>query len=205
MATADLTRMMNNARIHLPGAIDANIQLELFNLFNDFFQDSMIWQEDITFQVTTADPALTVYDIEQSSVSSINRLLKVLNSSGLPVTAYMQTPGEITLANAPANTDTLTATVALTINDPVARSGQNIGFPEFPAWVLNKYGTGLLEGLLGRMMAQPAKPWSNQKMSMYYGAKMVGTTSQAKYEALHKNVSNGQAWSFPQNFATRRR
>lgn len=201
MATLDLTRLMNNARVHLPGAIDANIQLELFNTFNDFFQDSNIWQEDITFQVKVADADPTTYSIEQSSVSSMNRLLWVANSAGRPVAASMQVPGEILLATKAGADDTLTATVALTINDPTTRDG----FPEFPAWVLNKYGTGLLEGLLGRMMLQPAKPWTNQQLGTFYARKMVGTTSQAKLEALHRNVNNGQAWRFPQTFAVRRR
>lgn len=205
MASLDLTRLMNNARVHLPGAIDANLQLELFNLFNDFFQDSNIWQEDITFQVKALDADDTTYFIEQESVSTINRLLCVMNSADQPVAATMQVPGEILLGIKAGTDDTLTATVGLTVNDPVAASGANAGFPEFPAWILNKYGTGLLEGLLGRMMAQPAKPWSNQQMAIFYMRKMAGTTSQAKIDALHKNVNNAQAWRFPQTFASRRR
>jgi hypothetical protein len=55
------------------------------------------------------------------------------------------------------------------------------------------------------MMAQPAKPYTNEKMAIFYMRKMVGTTSQAKLEALHRNVNNGQAWRFPQTFASRRR
>ena len=34
----DTDRLMGNARMHLPGATDAAIQYELYNVLNDFFQ-----------------------------------------------------------------------------------------------------------------------------------------------------------------------
>ena len=57
MASLDLTRLMTNCRVHLPGALDTALQLELFNVLDDFFQSTNIWQEDITFQVTAGDTA----------------------------------------------------------------------------------------------------------------------------------------------------
>jgi hypothetical protein len=196
--TLALTRMMNNARVHLPGAIDSNIQLELFNVLNDFFQNSSCWKEDITFRVTSG---VTEYSIENESVATINRLSGVVNSDGFAVGAKMDVPGEIILQNAPSNTETFTATVSLTVLDPVARDG----FPEFPAWVLVKYGTGILDGLIGRMMTQSAKPWTNKEMAAFRLKKFTAITSQAAFEAVHGNLANGQTWRFPQSFATRRR
>lgn len=194
----DVTRLMNNARVHLPGAIDSALQLELFNVFDTFFKDSNIWQEEIPFRVKvgTSD-----YSIEQTSVASIVRLLRITNSDGLPVRATMAEPGEIRLQSSPGQTDTYTATVSLTVDDPVAKDG----YPEFPAWTLTKYGDGILEGLLARMMAQPAKPYTNSQMAVFHMRKFTGAVSQAKYEALHKNLNNGQTWRFPQSFMTRQR
>lgn len=206
MANLDLTRLMTNCRVHLPGALDAAMQLELFNVMNDFFQASNIWQEDITFQVTAQDPApATVYYIEQSGVSSINRLLGVVDYNDIPVNGAMATPGEITLEVSPGGSGTFTATVALTIDDPIASKGSNAGYPEFPVWVLNKYNTGILSGVVARMMMQPAKPYSNPGLSKIHHAKFEKAVSTAKTEALHGNLNNGQNWRFPQAFATTRR
>jgi hypothetical protein len=206
VAGLELTRLMNNARVHLPGALDTALQYELFNVLNDFFQDTNIWKEDITFGVTALDPApTTIYYIEQSSVSSINRLLGVVNDSGLPVNAAMATPGELTLQLPPGNTATWTATVALTVDDPVAASGSNAGFPEFPVWVLNKYNTGILSGVVSRMMAQPAKPYTNPALSLQHHKIYAKAVRTARGEALHGNLNNGQNWRFPSAFSTTRR
>lgn len=194
----DTDRLMNNARVHLPGATDTVIQQEFFNVMNDFFQTTNAWKEDITFPAAVG---ITCYEIEQESVSSIVRLLSVVNSDGLPVKAIMPTPGELMLKFAPSTANTHTATVVLTVDDPLPNSG----FPVCPDWILNKYGTGLLDGVLGRMMAQPAKPYSNPVMAAVRTKSFSKTRSDAKAEVLHGNLNNGQTWRFPQQFATRRR
>ncbi len=197
----DTDRLMQNARIHLPGATDSALQLELFNVLNEFFQDSNVWQEDIDFAVTADDTIPTTYYIEQESVASIVRLLYIVNSDGQDVQGTMQIPGEIILATQPGQADTYTATVALSVNDPVARDG----FPEFPAWALNKYGMGILDGLLGRMMAQPAKPFTNLQLGTYHMRRFRSIVAQASSDSVRRNLANAQAWRFPQSFAVRRR
>lgn len=194
-------RLLNNARIRLPGATDSALQLELFNVLNEFFQDSNVWQEAIDFGVTADDTIPTTYYIEPEAVSSIVRLLYIVNSDGGDVQGTMQIPGEIILATQPGADDTYTATVALTVNDPVTRDG----YPEFPAWTLNKYGLGILDGLLGRMMSQPAKPFTNLQLGTYHMRKFRSTVAQASTDALRQNRANAQAWRFPQSFAVRRR
>lgn len=195
----DTDRLMNNARVHLPGATDAVIQQEFFNVMNDFFQTTNAWQEDITFDVTVN--VTDDYEIEQESVSSIVRLLRVVDANSLPVKAIMTEPGSISLKFPPSMNQTYTATVVLTVDDPLPSAG----FPVFPAWVLNKYNTGILDGVIGRMMMQPAKPYSNPVMGDRRTKSFAKTMSNAKAEVLHGGLNNGQTWRFPQSFATRRR
>lgn len=194
---ADLARLMDNLRVRCPGAIDGALQLEFFAVMNEFFQDSNIWTEDIPFEVTSG---VTDYSIISTSVSTINRLIGVTNSQNIAMAATMAVPGEITLAWIPAQTDTYTATVALTVTDPVTREG----YPEFPDWVLNKYNSGIQDGVLGRMFSQIAKPYSNERMAIYHMRRFETAKSQAKVEAMHGNVYRGQNWKFPQTFARRR-
>src|SRR5262249_51152992 len=115
---------------------------------------------------------------------------------GRAIKAVMITPGDITLKVAPSEAATYTATVALTIDDPVGKDG----FPEFPAWVLTKYGTGILDGLLGRLMAQPAKPYTNPGLAVIRTKNFMSTRSTAKTEVLHGNLNNGQTWRFPRGY-----
>jgi hypothetical protein len=188
-----LDRLMSNVSTHLPGATPAVIQLELFNVLSDFFQNSNIWQEDIPFAVRAADTVPTTYYVEQESLASIVRLLWMVDSSSLPKFGTMATPGEIVLLNQPSQDDTYTATVALTINDPVGADG----FPEFPDWIVNKYSTGLIDGVVGRMMAQPAKPYTNMQLAGVRTRSFRSCVATAKAEALHMNVNNAQSWRFP--------
>lgn len=205
MANADMNRLMDHARIRLPGALDAAIQMELFAVMNEFFQASNIWYEDIKFAVQpTSDafidnPEAYTYDVIPVQ-GTITRLMGIIDSQGRPQQGYMPTLGQVILSFSPNTADTYTARVALTVADPVTRDG----YPEFPNWIMDKYGNDILEGVLFRMMSQIAKPYSSPQMAQYHGKLFKQAVSQAKVEASHQNVYRGQSWRFPQTFARRR-
>lgn len=206
MANADMNRLMDNARIRLPGALDAALQTELFSVLNEFFQETNIWFEDIQFQVTpTSDSYVTnpdayTYQLLPMDGGTIVRLVGVMDSSGFAQRASMPVLGELVLAYSPNQADTYTARVVKTITDPVTREG----YPVFPAWILNKYGNDILDGLLGRMMSQLAKPYSSPQVAVVHLRNFKQSISKAKAEAMHGNVYRGQSWRFPQSFASRR-
>jgi hypothetical protein len=195
--TADLNRLMDNLRIRLPGATDEVLKLEYFSAMDQFFSATNIWTEDIDFEVTNDNKT---YYVTPSGVAQIQRLMGVVNSDGVVVAALMKTPGEITLVDYPNQADTYTLQLALSVKDPVTRDG----YPEFPDWILEKYGVDLIDGVLGRMMSQIAKPYSNERMAIYHMRRFQNTMAVAKVEAQHRNVYRGQSWRFPQNFARRR-
>ena len=205
MANADMNRLMDHARIRLPGALDAAIQMELFSALDEFFQKSNIWYEDVAFAVapTTAtyysNPEAFTYELVPDQ-GSIVRLIGVADSQGVPQMATMPKPGDVVLSFSPNADDTYTARVTLTVTDPTTRDG----YPEFPDWVLNKYGSEILDGVLGRMMSQIAKPYTSPAIAMIHLKKFSAAVSQAKVEASHQNVYRGQSWSFPQSYASRR-
>lgn len=205
MANADINRLMDNARIRLPGALDAALQLELFSVLNEFFQTSNIWYQDIQFAVTPTtanyldDPDAYTYDIIPDQ-GSITRLIGVVDSNGYAQKAWMPTLGSLILAFSPNTAQTYTARVALTVTDPTTRDG----YPQFPDWIMNKYGNDILDGLLGRMMSQLAKPYSSATMAQFHLKNFKQAVNQAKVEASHQNVYRGQNWRFPQTFARRR-
>jgi hypothetical protein len=194
MATLDVNRLMDNLRVRLPGAVDDALRMEIFNALNDFFQDTNIWFEDIEFETIAGEKN---YNLFATSPSAIVRLINVTDNRGFVVGAYMDTPGELQLANEPINAQTYVARVTLTINDPLDREGN----PVFPMWVLNKYQNDIVDGVLGRMMAQPAKPYSNSQLAVLHARKFSSAIAFARQEANRRNVYRGQRWAFPQSFS----
>jgi len=193
----DLNRLMDNLRIRLPGAVDTVLKLELFSVMNDFFQGTNCWYEDIDFPVTTDTKD---YTITPSSIAAPVRLMGVVSSDQFNVKAILGLPSKLTLIAAPTKPDTFTARLVLTVNDPTTRDD----YPEFPDWVINKYNNDILDGVLGRMMTQIAKPYTNERMAIYHTRSFRGAVAFAKVEAMHNNLYRGQNWAFPQSFARRR-
>lgn len=202
-APADINRLMDNARVQLPGALDGAIQLEIFNTLNDFFQVTNVWFEDVSFAVSAANTYQSSTTIVPSQ-GLINRLIYVTDSSQIPRRMVMSEPGELMFIDVPSAAETWLARVALTVTDPIPTTGKLAGLPVAPAWVLAKYNNAILEGVLARMMAQIAKPYSNAKMAQIRMGAYVGARSRARSEAQHQNVHGGQTWRYP-SFASGRR
>lgn len=205
MSNPELNRLMDNARIKLPGALDSAIKMELFNVFKEFFIHTNIWEEDIPFDVTattlsrvTAPEAYT-YEVVPTE-GTIIRLLGVRDEQGYGVGATMATPGHIILNRSPNVGGTFTATVVKTVSDPVTRQE----YPVFPGWILENYFEEILHGLLGKTMAHIAKPYSSPQMAQYHLRFFQAGMSRASRESQHKNLYGAQSWRFPQTFTRRR-
>lgn len=204
MAAADITRLMNNARIRLAGATDPLLQVELFNVMDEFFKGSNVWNEDIDIIVPGQDATNTEYELTPSDPSLIDKLLWVFTvdpndtaARGAQIGAYMSTPGVLTLAVQPSSDVTYRVTVALTVEDPIKRDG----YVTFPAWVLAKYRAIILDGLLGNMMSQPNKPWTNTQLSVFHMRKFKNGIASARIEWTRNNTYRRQAWAFPGGFS----
>jgi len=189
-APADLTRLMNNARVRLPGATDDMLKVELFNVLDEFFQNSKAWKEDITVR---GKANKYEYELVPSEPGVIESLIGVADADERPVRAAMPMLGTLNLQTAPSQDQDYVATVSLTVVDPVKTDG----YPQFPAWLLQKYGAHILDGLLGRMMSQIAKPYSSQQMAVYHLKRFRNGMAQARAESKHQNLYAGQTWRFP--------
>ena len=194
MSNADVLRLVTNAQIRLPGATVGTVQQELFMVADEFFKESNVWREDIEFAVPGNDPNGTVYQATPTGNVVIDKLMWIRNSDGGGrIFGQMSVPGEITLATYPSSPARYIATVALTVSDPTQRDG----YVSFPDWVLSKYRGVLLNGLLGKMMSQPAKPYTNTQLSVYYIKLFNSGKSAARVEAQRGNLFRAQAWNFP--------
>lgn len=200
MARADVNRLMDNLRIKLPGALDGVLQLELFNVLDEFLKTTCAWQEEIPFTTKAGE---TEYFVTAVGPSQIVRLMWVRNDGDerdLYVETAMPVPGTLRLRHAPDEAVPMTACVACTVSDPATREG----YPYLPDWILAKWMDDVMDGVLARMMGQIAKPYSSERMAVYHARRFGNAMQRARAEVLHDNVYGGQRWTFPRGFASGR-
>lgn len=202
-------RLMRECRIQLPGALDDVIKVEFFDVADEFFKTTHLWQEVIDLGVTTGRKD---YEIDSNEWLAIIDILMGVCSNSIPIDATMAVPGELVLRYDPSNDAIYNVTVALTVAPcddghqcGCGNAGCCNGFPQIPIWILQKYRETFKDGVLAHMMSQLAKPYYNQVLGAYHAARFRNGMSYARMQALHQNIFDAQAWQFPQNFATGRR
>lgn len=190
----DLTRFFDTLRIRLPGALDGVIYLEMCNVIEEFCTNSNSYEEDI--------PLTTVLDVQDYQLTSGDtgmdpfRLVFVYDANRIPVDAYMPTPGVVHLANAPVVAgDVYTCSVVLSPKEITTGN-----YPVMPDWWWGQYQPNILDGVLSKMMSQPAKPYSNLPLARYHGKRFTQGINQAKTQTQHGNTHRGQNWQFPGGF-----
>lgn len=189
-----LQQFMTNAAVKLPGSSESGIKAELFDVFKEFFEDSNCWFEDIQFQAVAAQ---TDYPLTPAENGQIIRLAVAWTDQGTPVGAFMPVFGTVKLLHAPQTTPAAkwTARVIKTVSVPTTR--ENV--PIVPDWALGVYSIHVMDGLLGKMMAQPNKSYSNQNLSAYHLKRFRTGIQIARVAALRANLVGAQEWSYPRN------
>jgi len=199
---------MNQARIKLTGASDSGIKAEFYEVCKEFLQDSNSWVERDHLYVTAGiqDYLLTPRDGGQ-----VIRLLGVWDGIRIPVASFMpqfgtvsiRTPIQVT-STAPATPPTLAATnpylvaYVKNVTEPTSRDD----FPLVPEFLLKVYSLHLLDGVLGKMMGQQSKSYSNDAKSTYHLKRFRAGIQLAKTAAARQNTVGAQTWSFPRGWGS---
>jgi hypothetical protein len=184
-----LQRIVNNAQVHLPGAIEAVFKQELYNVCDEFFKTTNAWQELVPF-TTIQDKR--VYEVVPT-VGIFVRLMEVKDGEDFPRAAVMDQDMFVVLRDSPTGGSNYMAALAVTCVDPTKRDG----WPEVPVELLSKYYDAMTEGLLGRMMLQPAKPYSNPEIGTLHQRRFHNIMAIARTDVLHASTYNVQNWRFP--------
>jgi hypothetical protein len=187
-------RLMKIVRTQLPGAVDDAIRLELFNVLNMFLRDTGAWREDIPVALVAGvtDYAVTP---ESTNAALIVRLQSVTDDvTNVRVPMTMSEPGELVAVTEPSTSQNVTATVVLTVGDPQTSDG----YPFVPEWIVQQYYTALAAGVVGAMMASPAKPYTNERLAILNTRRFNTAKAMARVGTLHDNLQSAQAWRFPQ-------
>lgn len=191
-------QLMNQARIKLPGSSDAGIKLELYDVMKEFLKDSSAWTEDILF---TAQPGTTDYILTPvQDGGQIIYLVGVWDDKMIPVPAFMPNFGSIRLvhpASTAANQPSWTARVVKNVTLPTTKEDVPIG----PDWLLSVYSLDILDGLLGKMMGQQNKTYSNGTMSTYHLRRFRTAIQGARTAAIRQNTKGAQEWAYPRGWS----
>lgn len=186
---------LNQARIKLPGASDLGLKAELYEVLREFFEDTNAWTEIIPIQVIAGT---TEYRLVVRDGGRIIRLIGVRDHNQLPVAAFMPTLGTVTLVN-PTNTNPPSEWEVKVVKN-VTLPTQRDDMPIAPDDLFVQYDTILLDGLLGRMMGQQAKTYSNSQMSVYHLRRFRTGTVAARTDIKRQHTVGAQTWTYPQQF-----
>lgn len=200
-SVAEWTRLMNQARVKLTGVSDAALKGELFDVMQEFYDTSSSWLESLTINVL---PNVVAYDLVPTNGQAI-RIIGIAEIDPLnPLTpphmrgGTMPNFGQVNLAEVPGKSATYQVIVALNVSLPVDKNG----FPITSDWALSIYSTGILDGLLGRMMEMPGKSYSNTTSAAYHLKRFNNVINQARVATLRNNAFGTQTWRYPQSFST---
>ncbi len=192
----DLERLLNAMRVKLAGASDAGIKQELWTTLHEFCNETGVWWETLTFPTIVGQ---WLYPLTPTEPGEIVRFAGCINANRSPVPASMPRVGVMHLEHKPTTVYTLYARVILVPQVGVSREG----LPEIPDTILPLYAPAIEDGLLGRMMSQTNKPFTNERMALYHLRRFRAALTAVRSAVNHQNTFGVNAWVFPPAYSTR--
>lgn len=190
---AAIDKLLNLCRVELIGISDHMIRAMLFDVITEFLEDTSWWTEGITI---TAIPFQKIYQVIPTE-GQIIRLDKVfIEPGGYFVPCLMPEAGTIVAHHAPPQTQTWICVVVKNIDLPT----QKDAVPVAPAELLTRWHIAMKEGILGNLMNQKDKSWSDTAGASYHLQRFRKYITQARVAKLRMNTNGAQAWRFPQSF-----
>lgn len=195
----EVQQLLAQAQIKLTGASESGIKAELYDVLKEFFEDSSCWVEDINFMPAAGEMEFFLAPAQEGQII---RLEGVWDDKGSPCTqAFMRDFAVITLVNPLQNdaTASWTARVVKTVTLPITREA----LPIAPDWTLRVYSIHILDGILGKMMGQQQKTYSNTQLSAYHLKRFRTGIQLAKVAANRANLKGAQNWSYPRGWSSK--
>lgn len=212
MASASLARIIDNAKVSLPGAMDGAIRRQLFNTLKEFFERSECWQTCIVVPIILTPTPIALYELPTDDYCAIVRLVWLEGgitcpptspsdplARGLPKKGFLVKTGpraHLQLGEYPSSAEDWRAHLVMTVVDPTNQEG----IPNFPEWIGERYHDYLTSGVIKRMALEPKKPYSDMSMVKYHGAQFETGMNLARSQAQVGYVADGQSWRFPGSF-----
>lgn len=208
MSEFAIQRLITNLITQLPGSTIGTLKLEIFNTVATFCREANTWQETQNFSTKIGK---NVYQVTAASPDAYyNKLLNLEAYDPSDPNGEVTTPTQIAawfdasttglqLKDTPSIVQRLRGTFSV-----VPRATDKMDeYPAIPQAFWDKYHDAIMEGVLSRMMSQPAKPYSNERLGIFHGRRFKSATSMAKNDLYNGDVRGGQNWSYPRGFTQR--
>ena len=75
--------------------------------------------------------------------------------------------------------------------------------PQVPEFLFGVHGNVIEDGLLGRMMGQPKKPYSEDALSVYHLRRFRDGMAMVRTQVIRSGTYGNQNWVFPQTWKSR--
>lgn len=198
----DYERFMAQIETQLPGASRSGLNGMMFDVINEFFEDTNSWYETIAISIPQSlQPATLQLTPQQGGM--IIRLVIVYDTNRITYPAFIQDFNNPPSADIsfvyPQNTP-IGATAMVVKNLTLPNDRHDI--PDAPPWLLPRYGRYIEYGMLGRMMAQPAKTYTNLAGAKLNMAQFRDAITMVRTFTARNSIFGGQSWRFPSNFRT---
>ena len=197
MDQQDVTRLLNLARTELVGASDAGIKAQLYDVCREFFKDSNSWYEHIKLSVIANERH---YRITPADGGMILRLAAVFDNNKIALAAilpHLDPPSAELELVYPQN---ISFTARVVVTKQIVEPTTDDMLPDAPRWLLPVYHETILDGVLGKMMGQSTKSYSNDTLSTYHLRRFRDGIMQARVASERANLYGGQSWRYPGSF-----
>ena len=199
MDQQDVTRLLNLARTELGGASDAGIKAQLYDVCREFFKDSNSWYEHIKLSVIANERH---YRITPADGGMILRLAAVFDNNKIALAAilpHLDPPSAELELVYPQN---ISFTARVVVTKQIVEPTTDDMLPDAPRWLLPVYHETILDGVLGKMMGQSTKSYSNDTLSTYHLRRFRDGIMQARVASERANLYGGQSWRYPNSYRT---
>ena len=199
MNEQDVDRLLNLARTELVGASDAGIKAQLYDVCREFFKDSNSWYEHIKLSVIANERH---YRITPADGGMILRLAAVFDNNKIALAAilpHLDPPSAELELVYPQN---ISFTARVVVTKQIVEPTTDDMLPDAPRWLLPVYHETILDGVLGKMMGQSTKSYSNDTLSTYHLRRFRDGIMQARVASERANLYGGQSWRYPNSYRT---
>ncbi len=202
--TVNISAWLRVALPQLPGAVRSVVRTELLAAIKEFYEKSSALRETVTrnvvanvsaYAITPDTTNCLVLQLLQAAynkkeIGILTRKPFDLHDPGTPVAWYRSGHNILNLVPAPEAALTEGLQVYLTMR-PDPTIDQTV-----PDVTHEEHFDAILSGLLGRMMQQPSKPYTNLQLAQYHLKRFKAQIAQYKGLANKGSVPAGAGWTF---------
>lgn len=195
-----VTDLLNQCRIELPGASDVGIRQRAYNVLHEFLNYSNSWTEQISVTTVANQKDYTLTPLEVPP-GQIIRLGGVIDLNQINYPAMMPKIALLEFITTPTSAQTLTAIVIKTVLRPSNADGSldhSYPIPDLPAWLWGLWLPTFVHGIVGYMMMEKNRPYSDEKMGLFHLQLFRDGIKAARVAALRRNTWGTNAWMYPQ-------